>query len=90
MCGGPGYCTSLTTVEPFSIISESKDAADKEQFRDSKSQAAITKLDWQNVQHAVDAKALLSAPQAVCNAIVDLPCSWIGIPIQRQHKFHFF
>jgi hypothetical protein len=86
LCGGFGYCTNLTTVEPFSVISESKDAADKKKLPDRKSKTAITKLEWENLQQAVDTKALLSAPQAVCNAIIDLPCSWIELEFSDKTK----
>lgn len=82
--------TDLTTVEPFFIISESKHAAYNKKFPDRNVKSAITKREWENLQQAVDRKALASAPQAVCNAIVDAPCSWVELEFSDKTNLSIF
>ena len=89
MCGGPGYCATLTTVEPFFIISESTNSRDKNDFPDRKTKTEIAKGDWQNLERAVDAKALVSAQQAVCKGMLDLPCSWLEVEFSDSTRIDF-
>jgi len=80
MCGGSGYCTNLTTIEPLVIISEDNQAINKEKFPDRKVRTAITNREWKNVSGSIDRKAIeaLSQPPE-CQACIDLPESWVEL-----------
>ena len=86
MCGGFGYCTTLTTVEPSFIVLELKDSGDKKKLPDRKTRRAITKQDWENLQRVIDAKSLIALPQMVCRAAIDLPCSWVEVEFSDRTK----
>ena len=80
LCGGCGYCTVLTTIEPLFIIQESKDSGDKRQFPDKRKKRAITKPDWENLLRAIDKESLKAIPQPKgCRACIDLPDSWVEV-----------
>ena len=86
MCGGFGYCTTLTTVEPSFIVLELKGSGDKKKLPDRKTRRAITKQDWENLQRAIDAKSLIALPQMVCRAAIDLPCSSVVVEFSDRTK----
>lgn len=86
MCGGFGYCTALTTVEPSFIVLELKDSGNKKKLSDRKTRRAITKQDWESLQRAIDAKSLIALPQRVCRANIDLPCSWVEVDFSDRTK----
>src|SRR5690349_14409299 len=79
MCGGFGYCTERTTVDRSFVVRELKDAPDNKKFPDVKARRATTKREWENLQRAIDTKSLTTAPQTVCQAHIDLPCSWVEV-----------
>jgi hypothetical protein len=80
LCGGLGYRTSFTTVEPTFIISELKDATDKKTRPDTKTKRAITRKEWEELQRSIDAKALKALPQpATCRPCIDLPDFWVTV-----------
>ena len=86
LCGGSGYCTALTTVEPSFIVFELKDSGNKRKLPDRKTKRVITKQDWENLQRAIDAKSLMALPQMVCRADIDLPCSWVEVEFSDRTK----
>ena len=86
LCGGSGYCTALTTVEPSFIVLELKDSGNKKKLPDRKTRRAITNQDWENLQRAIDAKSLIALPQMVCRADIDLPCSWVEVEFSDRTK----
>jgi hypothetical protein len=90
MCGGFGYCTELTTVDRSFVVRELKDAPNKKKFPDVKAKRATTKREWENLQRAIDTKSLTTAPQTVCQAIIDLPCSWVEVEFRDGTKIGIF
>ncbi len=82
---GPGYCTNITSVEPSLIIQESK-ASDPKRFPDITRRIAITRREWEELERALDMNALNSAPQTICQAVVDLPCSWLEVQLSDGTK----
>jgi hypothetical protein len=71
----PGYCTSLTTVDPSFIIRELSNSSCPKKFPSRKQKQRITRKDWERVERAIDSKSLAATPQVQCYAIIDLPCS---------------
>jgi hypothetical protein len=87
LCGGFGYCTGITTVEPSFIVRESMNAANKKTFPDTKAERAITKQDWENLERAIDTKSLMALPQPTCcRACIDLPDSWVEVKFSSGTK----
>jgi hypothetical protein len=86
LCGGFGYCTHLTTVEPSFIVLELKGAPNKQKLLDRKTKRAIRKQDWENLQRAIDRKSLTALPQTICRAAIDLPCSWVEVEFSDRTK----
>jgi hypothetical protein len=90
MCSGFGYCTGLTTVDRSFVVRELKDAPNKEKFPDVKAKRATTKREWEKLQRAIDTKSLTTAPQTVCQAHIDLPCSWLEVEFRDGTKIRIF
>jgi len=90
MCGGFGYCGELTTVDQSFVVRELKGAPNKKKFPDVEAKRATTKREWENLQRAIDTKTLTAAPQTVCGAIVDLPCSWVEVEFRDGTKIGIF
>ena len=86
MCGGAGYCTSLTTVEPSFIVTELKDAGDKKTFPDIRKKRLLKPGEWNNLQRALDTKSLMAAPEMQRHAEIDWPCSWLQIEFRDGSK----
>lgn len=86
MCGGEGYCTSLTTVEPSFIIWELKDSSDPKKLPDRKQQRALKKREWNELIAAIDLAALATVPSEKCYSYIDLPCSDIEIDFADGKK----
>jgi hypothetical protein len=86
LCGGSGYCTDITTFEPSIIILELKDSPNKQKFPDKKMKDAVMKKDWETLQRAIDRKSLAALPQEVCQAAIDLPCSWVEVEFNDGTK----
>jgi hypothetical protein len=78
-----------TTVEPFFMIAESEGVFNNKYFH-RKVKSTITKRAWENLEQGVDAKALALAPQAVCHAVSDGPCSWLTVEFSDTTKIHLF
>ena len=80
LCGGDGYCTVITSIDPSLIIWESKDSGDKQKFPDRKTKRAITKKDWENLLRAIDKESLKAIPQPTdCGPCRDLPDSSVEV-----------
>ena len=77
--------SSSTTIEPFFMVNESEGMFKSKHFH-RKTKSAITKRDWDNLQKAVDARALASAPQGVCAAISDGPCDSLEVEFSDKTK----
>ena len=82
----PGYCSSLTTVEPSVILREWSNSSCSNKFPSRKEKQRITRKDWERVERAIDSKSLAAAPQVQCEAIIDLPCSWAEVEFSDGTK----
>jgi hypothetical protein len=80
---------NLTTVEPFFMITESEGVVNNK-YSHRKAKSTITKRAWENLEQGVDAKALALAPQVVCHAVSDGPCSWLMVEFSDTTKIHLF
>lgn len=76
MCRG-GYCYTETIVEPGWVRSIRASAPDKKKFPDRTVTSRITKQEWEDLQHFIDAKVQAEFTGRVgCPACVDQPESW--------------
>ena len=89
-CGGPGYRTNLTTVEPSFIVKEMGDAADPKKHPKRRERRAISKREWETLVRSIDGKALRALralPQDNrCRPCADEPNSWIEIDFNDGSK----
>lgn len=80
MCGGFGYCSSSTTVDPTFMVSELKNSTDKKRLPDTKTKRPITKKEWEELRCSIDAKALKALPQPkTCRPCIDLPDTAVSV-----------
>lgn len=79
-CGGPGYRTDLTTVEPSFILKDMGDAENPKKHPNRRERRAISKREWETLVHSIDLKAFKALPQDDrCRPCADEPDSWIEI-----------
>ena len=90
MCGGSGYCTERTTVDRSFVVRELMDAPNRKKFPNVKAKRTTTQREWENLQRAIDTKSLATAPQTVCYAVVDQPCSWVEMEFHDGTKTGIF
>ncbi len=64
MCGGLGYRSILTTVEPTFLLSEEQYSSNPKELPNRKTKVRITKQDWKNLLRSIDASALRALPKA--------------------------
>jgi len=75
-----GYCESSTTVEPGLMRSISRSLSDKKHYPEMKSEAAITKADWDDLLHFLDAKVLAAFTGRIgCPGCADQPVQWAEV-----------
>jgi hypothetical protein len=88
--GGMGcymYCTSMTTVDSSSVVEELLDSPDKKKYPNRKEKRAITKREWSDLVHSIDAKAVRAVPQeGGCGPCIDLPESFLTIEYSDGSK----
>jgi len=75
-----GYCESSTTVEPGVMRSVSRSRSDKKHYPEMKSEASITKEDWLDLLHFLDAKVLAAFIGRIgCPGCADQPVQWAEV-----------
>jgi len=79
-CGGAGYRTDLTTVEPAFILREMAAPENPQKFPRRKQRRAISKREWEALVRSIDGKALKAMPQdGICRPCNDQADSWVEI-----------
>lgn len=87
LCGGPGYRTSLTTVERSFVLREMMDSGDLKKYPNRKERHAITKREWEALLQSIDINALKAVPQdGSCRPCIDLPDSWVVVEYSDGSK----
>ena len=87
LCGGPGYRTSLTTVERSFVLREMMDSGDLKKYPNRKERHAITKREWEALLQSIDINALKAVPQdGSCRPCIDLRESWIVVEYSDNSK----
>ncbi len=75
-----GYCESSTTVESGVLRSVSRSLSDKKHYPEMKSEAAITKEDWDDLLHFLDDKVLAAFTGRIgCPGCADQPVQWAEV-----------
>jgi hypothetical protein len=86
MCGGLFYHSSSTTVEPSFLLWQGMYSSNPKKLPNRKTKVAITKQDWKNLLHSIDANALQALPQQGCRSCRDLPESWVVVEYSDGSK----
>src|ERR1700676_4945234 len=75
-----GYCDSETIIGPGSIRTVSRSFSEKKKYPEMKMKSAITKKDWDDLQHFLDAKVLAAfTGRNGCPGCVDGMVEWVEI-----------
>ena len=82
-----GYCDHQTTIHPGSIVTVSRSFSEKRKYPEMKMKSAITKQDWEDLQHFIDAKVLAAFTGPIgCPGCVDQPVEWAEVQFSDGTK----
>jgi hypothetical protein len=75
-----GYCDRETIIEPGTMRSISRSFSEKKKYPEMKMKSSITKKDWDELQHFVDAKVLAAFSGSIgCPGCVDEMVEWVEV-----------
>ena len=82
-----GYCDSETIIEPGSMRSVSRSFSGKRKYPEMKMKRSITKSDWDDLQHFLDAKVLGAFIGRIgCPGCADEMVEWVEVEFSDGTK----
>lgn len=82
-----GYCDQEASIEAGSIRTFRRSWSDKQKYPDGKGERRITKRDWEDLQHSINATVLAGFTGRIgCPGCADEPVEWAEVEFSDGTK----